>query len=80
MREMIIRSLDMIVWVVAALMAIVGIIAGLAALAQGEIAGLAIMIGGLLYAVVFAGTFFLLIGVYNNTGRTADAVEKMAGK
>lgn len=80
MRELIIKSLDMIVWIVAGLIALAGVIAGVMALGQGEVAGLGIIIGGLLYAVVFAGMFFLMIGVYTNTKRTAEAIEKLAAR
>lgn len=80
MRELIIKSLDMIVWIVAGLIALAGVIAGVMALGQGEVAGLVIIIGGLLYAVVFAGMFFLMIGVYTNTKRTAEAIEKLAAR
>ncbi|MBE0554573.1 MAG: hypothetical protein IH625_12860 [Rhodobacteraceae bacterium] len=80
MRELIIKSLDMIVWIVAGLIALGGVIVGVMALGQGEVAGLGIIIGGLLYAVVFAGMFFLMIGVYTNTKRTAEAIEKLAAR
>lgn len=80
MRELIIKSLDMIVWIVAGLIALAGVIVGVMALGQGEVAGLGIIIGGLLYAVVFAGMFFLMIGVYTNTKRTAEAIEKLAAR
>jgi hypothetical protein len=30
--------------------------------------------------VVFMGMFFLIIGIHNNTKRTADAVEKLGMK
>lgn len=80
MRELIIKSLDMIVWIVAGLIALGGVIVGVMALGQGEVAGLVIIIGGLLYAVVFAGMFFLMIGVYTNTKRTAEAIEKLAAR
>jgi len=80
MRELIIKSLDVIVWIVAGLIALGGVIVGVMALGQGEVAGLGIIIGGLLYAVVFAGMFFLMIGVYTNTKRTAEAIEKLAAR
>lgn len=48
MRELIIKSLDMIVWIVAGLIALGGVIVGVMALGQGEVAGLGIIIGGLL--------------------------------
>jgi hypothetical protein len=80
MRQAIINSLDILIWVLGALIALAGVIAGIVALANGQVMGLAILVGGLLYAVVFMGMFFLIIGIHNNTKRTADAVEKLGMK
>jgi hypothetical protein len=80
MRQAIINSLDILIWVLGALIALAGVVAGIAALAQGQVMGLAILIGGLLYAVVFMGMFFLIIGIHNSSKRTADAVEKLGMK
>jgi hypothetical protein len=80
MRQTIINSLDILIWVLGALIALAGVVAGIAALAQGQVMGLAILVGGLLYAVVFMGMFFLIIGIHNNTKRTAEAVEKLGMK
>jgi hypothetical protein len=80
MRQAIINSLDILIWVLGALIALAGVVAGIAALAQGQVMGLAILIGGLLYAVVFMGMFFLIIGIHNNTKRTADACERMTAR
>ena len=76
MRQAIINSLDILIWVLGALIALGGVIGGIATLAQGQIMGLAFIVGGLLYAVVFMGMFFLIIGIHNNTKRTADAIER----
>ncbi len=78
MRQAIINSLDVLIWIMGALIAIAGVIAGILALSQGEAMGLAIIIGALLYAIIFMGMFFLIIGMHNNTKRTAEAVEKLA--
>jgi hypothetical protein len=80
MRQTIINSLDVLIWVFGGLVAIGAVIGGLAALAQGEMVGIAIIIGGLVYAVMIMGVFFLIIGIHNNTARTADAVEKLASR
>ena len=66
MRQAIINSLDVLIWVMGVLIALAGVIGGIFALAQGEIVGLAAIIGGLLYAVIFMGMFFLVIGIHNN--------------
>lgn len=80
MRQAIINSLDILIWILGGLIAIAAVVAGIITLGQGEVAGLGIIIGGLLYAVVFMGMFFLIIGIHNNTKRTAEAVEKLAMK
>lgn len=80
MRQTIINSLDILIWVFGGFVALASVIGGLAALAQGEMVGLAIIVGGLIYAVMIMGMFFLVIGIHSNTQRTADAVEKLAGR
>lgn len=81
MRQLIISSLDMLIWLFAGLIALGGVIVGFMAMGQGMVLqGLGIVIGGLLYAIIFAGMFFLIIGIHNNTKRTADAVEKLAAR
>jgi len=80
MRETIIKIFEILIWIIGALYAIGGVIGGIFVLAQGEVAGLGIIIGGLLGAVVIMALFFIQIGIYNNTRRTADAVEKLAGR
>ena len=78
MRQAIINSLDILIWVVGALIALAGVVAGIVALSQGQVLGLGIIVGALLYAIIFMGMFFLIIGIHNNTKRTAEAVEKLA--
>lgn len=79
MRSLIINSLDFLVWLMAGLVAIAGLVAGGMALANGQVQGLAIMIGAVLYAIIFAGMFFIVIGIHENTKRTAAAVERLSG-
>ena len=80
MRDFVIKSLDVIVWIAAGLLAIGGVVLGLMALGQGQVAGLAFVILGPLYAIIFAGWVFLSIGTYHNTRRAAEALEKLAGR
>ncbi len=80
MRQTIISSLDIIIWILGGLIAVASVVMGIMALAQGQLQGLGIIVGGLLYAVVFMGMFFLVIGIHDNTKRTADAVEKLASR
>ena len=80
MRNTIIKIFDILIWVMGALMAIGGLVVGIFMLANGEVAGLAAIIGGILYAVIIMALFFIQIGIYNHTLRTAEAVEKLAGR
>lgn len=52
---------------------------GLPAGASGPIAGLVILVGGLIGLLVYGGFFYLGLGVYHNTRRTAEALEMRAG-
>ena len=78
MRQLIINSLDVLVWVFGAFVALAAVVAGIIGLSQGQPAGIAIIIGGLIYSILIMGMFFLVIGIYKNTQRTAEAVEKLA--
>ncbi|MCO6384363.1 MAG: hypothetical protein JXQ91_08090 [Vannielia sp.] len=80
MRNTIIKIFEVLIWVIGAIYAIGGVVGGIVVLAQGEVVGLGIIIGGLLGAVVIMAMFFIQIGTYNNTRRTAEAVEKLAGR
>ncbi|SIO17721.1 hypothetical protein [Vannielia litorea] len=80
MRNTIIKIFEILIWVIGGLVAIGGVIGGIVMLAQGEVVGLGVIIGGLLYAVIIMALFFIQIGTYNNTRRTAEAVEKLAGR
>jgi uncharacterized membrane protein len=91
MRDFFIGVLDKLigVFVVIALLAVIlGSISGFTgAGAQaygmygGSIgAGLAILVGGVLYVCFIAGFMYLGLGIYHNTRRTADATEKLLNK
>jgi len=87
MRDFFIRSLEIVinVVVVLALIAIVAI-AGMVAFGGGRgmgpmgfggpLAGLMILIGGILYLIIVAGFMYLGLGIYQNTKRTAEAIER----
>jgi hypothetical protein len=47
---------------------------------SGVFAAIAILFGGLLYITFMAGFMYMGVGIYNNTKRTAEAVERMAGR
>ena len=80
MRQFIIRSFEGIVWIFGALVALAGILAGVLALANGQVQGLLFIIGGPLYAILLMGMFFIAIAISDNTKRTAEAVEKLVSR
>ena len=86
MRDFLVRSLNTIIWVVFVLMVIGTLFGAALAFANEAILGLLVLVGGLVVAVFFAGTCFLAtglyelsLGIYNNTARTAQALELLAG-
>ncbi|MBT0958012.1 hypothetical protein IV417_11500 [Alphaproteobacteria bacterium KMM 3653] len=80
MRDTIIKIFDIMIWVLGALVAIGGLIGGIIMLAQGEVVGLAMIIGGILYAIVIMALFFISIGIYKNTKETAEHLAKLASR
>jgi len=77
MRQAIINSLDILIWIIGIILALGGTIAGIVALSQGQLVGIGFIIGGILYAILMMGMFFIVIGIYQNTRRTAEAIERM---
>ncbi|MEM0936876.1 MAG: hypothetical protein AAF646_06420 [Pseudomonadota bacterium] len=79
MREFFIRILEKITGVIVALSAAAVIVAALAAIGEGGIAGaLLVLAFGLIYVVVLGGLMYLGLGIYHNTKRTAEAMEAMS--
>ena len=89
MRDFFINSLEVLVNVVVVLLSL-GVLA-VAAIAAfgggvgpngpaGPLAGLGILIGGALYVIFVGGFMFMGIGIYQNTRRSADALEKLLTK
>jgi len=90
MRDFFIRSFEFLVGVIVVVMSAVVIIAAIAAMSgagmgpmspfgqSGNIlVGLAILVGGALYIIFVGGIMYLGVGIYQNTRRTAEAVERM---
>lgn len=50
------------------------------AMPSGPLVGLGILVGGLIYVVFVAGFMYLGLGIYQNTKKTAAALERMGGK
>lgn len=46
----------------------------------GPLVGLAILLGGFLYLVFVAGFMYLGLGIYQNTRRMAEALDRQAGR
>lgn len=86
MRDFFIRSFELLVGVIIVIMSI-GIViaavatmfgAGMGPMGQGGgiIAGLAILVGGTIYVIFLGGIMYLGLGIYQNTKRAADALER----
>ena len=56
---------------------IVGTVVGalVAMASEGVLLGLAVLIGGAIYSVIFGGIMFLGFGIYDGVQRTANALE-----
>ena len=88
MRDFFIKAFEILVVVIIVLLALGVLVgAGLAVFGgrytapgglSGALAGLAILVGGAIYVVFIAGLMYLGLGIYQNTKRTAAAVEKLA--
>jgi hypothetical protein len=91
MRDFFINGFEILVGVLIAILAL-GIIAAAGAaafggpgmmvegvpVAGGPLAGLGILIGGFIYLIFVGGLMYLGLGIYQNTRRTAEAMEKLA--
>lgn len=86
MRDMFIGLLEKIIHIIVVLGAIGVVIFSVALLMQpppgvnGVMAFVGALIGGTLYLILVAGFMYLGLGIYQNTRRTADAVEVLAGR
>ena len=93
MREFFIRSLEIVVNIVVVLLSIGVVISALGVMfsgihatgadgsqvsISGPLAGLGILLFGAIYICILGGTLYLGLGIYHNTKRTAEAVERLA--
>ena len=81
MRDFFIRSLELIINVVVVIGAIAVVVgAGVVMFSPqgGFLRGLFTLLGGTLYLLMVGGVFYLGLGIYNNTRRTAEAVEALS--
>lgn len=84
MRDFFIRGMEMIINVVVVL-GIIAIVIGAIATANspyggGALQGLAVFLGGTLSLIMMAGGIYLALGIYSNTRRTAEAVERLLAR
>ncbi|MFT4150942.1 MAG: hypothetical protein QM656_12165 [Paracoccaceae bacterium] len=81
MRDFFIEWFEKVVSVIVVVAAIGVVVAAIAALfQQGFLAFLAVLIFGALYVVLMGGAMFLGLGIYQNTKRSADLLERLALK
>jgi hypothetical protein len=86
MRDFFIRSFELLVGVIIVIMSIVIVIAAFAAMfgtgmgpmgqGGGILAGLAILVGGAIYIIFIGGIMYLGLGIYQNTKRAAEALDR----
>ncbi len=77
MREFFIESFEKIVAVIIVLMGIGVLLAAVGASREGGfIAFLAVLLIGALYVIVMGGVMYLGLGIYHNTKRMADAMDR----
>jgi len=69
-----------VVVVLGAVLVVVGAISMLFSPQGGFLAAIGILVGGAIYLILMAGMIYLGLGIYNNTRRTAEATERMAGR
>lgn len=86
MKNFFIRALERIMAIVLVLGAIGVVLGSLAVMAMpaieggGILGGLLLLVGGLVYVLIIGGMVFLGIGIYDNTKRSAEALERMANR
>lgn len=86
MRDFFVNSLEKLVGVIVVLL-MIGVVVGalIATLnpqpgSPGPVLGLLILVAGGIYVILVGGFLYMGIGIYQNTKRTAEAVERMGAK
>ena len=90
MRDFFINSLELLVGVFVVLLSLgVVVAAGASAFGggnmgpggmNGPLGGLLILVGGALYVIFVGGFMYMGIGIYQNTKRSAEALERLLSK
>jgi hypothetical protein len=77
MRTFFIGALDKLIALIIVLGAIAVVIAAVSAIAtQGFLPGLLVLVAGTLYVILIGGMMYLFLGIYYNTKRTAEALDR----
>jgi hypothetical protein len=80
MRDFFIGTFEKLVSVIVVLMGLGVVLGSFAAWADGGfLAFIAVLIGGAIYTILMGGFMYLGLGIYHNTQRTADALERQEG-
>lgn len=88
MREFFIGGFEILVGVIVVLLSIAVVVAAGAVafgaggpqMQGGPLVGLAVLLGGAVYVIFLGGILYMGLGIYQNTKRTAAAVEKLANR
>ncbi|MBW6505300.1 MAG: hypothetical protein K0B00_00965 [Rhodobacteraceae bacterium] len=90
MRDFFINTFEVLVGVIVVLMCIGVVVgAGIVTFAGnsmgpdmpgGPLMGAAILLGGAIYVIFIAGFMYLGLGIYQNTKRTAEAIERLSAR
>jgi len=82
MRNTIVNSLGILIWIMGGLILVAGIGMGVMSMGgpMGAGYGLMLIIGSILYAIIFCGMFFMFLDIRDATLRTAAAVENLANR
>lgn len=84
MRDFLIDTFEKLIGLIVIVMIIAVLVGGIALLFTGlpgsAFQGLGVLLVGTLYVVILGGGMYLLLGIYRNTKRTAEAVEKLLEK
>ncbi|WP_109467665.1 hypothetical protein [Albibacillus kandeliae] len=80
MRDFFISSFEKLVAVIVILMGIMVVIGALGLMFSGQpggfISAIGLLIGGALYVILTGGMLYMVLGIYHNTKRTAEALER----
>lgn len=80
MRDFFINTFEKLVAVIIVLLAIGAVVGAFgAAMEGGIIAFVAVLVFGAVYVIAVGGFMYLGLGIYRNTQRTADALERQFG-